>query len=244
MRHRAHRISTQHGVSEPLILFNYHTPPSPLSSPAHLLVEGHTQLKQLGKSSGKVLEECLLVLGVQFNVLSELLVLQQGHVGRQHHQSAIFGLQLCRARPRLAIVGFLGGPGLVQQCIEIFVTESGLGSGPGAPVTRSILVASAYRVSSQQCHDLPVVEAHAAKNVPHVGVGGTGAAHVRIGQTTVRQSCSAGSRGSSILAARPPGDLGTTHLLDGHHSSQSPSISNTQAGMLLHDSIDEISGHF
>ena len=44
------------------------------------------QLHQLGEGVAEILEEDLLVLGVEVDVLREGGVVEQGHVGREHHQ--------------------------------------------------------------------------------------------------------------------------------------------------------------
>jgi hypothetical protein len=50
------------------------------------LLEWHTQLEQGNNGIAKVLEECVVVLGILLGVLSEALVLDEFHVGGQHHQ--------------------------------------------------------------------------------------------------------------------------------------------------------------
>lgn len=51
-----------------------------------LAFEWDTEFKELDEGIGKFLEEGVRVLGVSRNVLLEFLVLNQGHVGRKHHQ--------------------------------------------------------------------------------------------------------------------------------------------------------------
>lgn len=48
----------------------------------------HTQMDQLGESSGEVLEKQVLVLGVRSGPLQELWVSLQGQISREHHQLA------------------------------------------------------------------------------------------------------------------------------------------------------------
>lgn len=51
------------------------------------LSEGHTELEESHDSLAEVLEERIIVLRVLLNICLELLVLNQGHISRQHHQS-------------------------------------------------------------------------------------------------------------------------------------------------------------
>ncbi len=46
----------------------------------------HTELQELDNDIRELLEEDLTVLCISFNVLFEALVIDQCHVGRQHHQ--------------------------------------------------------------------------------------------------------------------------------------------------------------
>lgn len=63
------------------------------------LLSHYTELNQLVKRLGKVFEECILVRGIQFHILSERL-LEQGEIGGKHHKLwIILGLELFWAIP-------------------------------------------------------------------------------------------------------------------------------------------------
>lgn len=49
-------------------------------------LEWHTELEELHDHVTELLEEDLVVLGVALDMLAELLVLDERHVGGQHHQ--------------------------------------------------------------------------------------------------------------------------------------------------------------
>jgi hypothetical protein len=51
-----------------------------------LLLERHAQLEKLRNDFAEFLEEYIVVLGVSHDVLLELLVFNQSHIGGQHHQ--------------------------------------------------------------------------------------------------------------------------------------------------------------
>merc|ERR1712113_502579 len=61
----------------------------PLEDESGVLTGGewHTKLEQLDKNLGEVVEELLLALRVLLNDRLKALVLNEGHVGRQHHQA-------------------------------------------------------------------------------------------------------------------------------------------------------------
>merc|ERR1719378_255649 len=61
----------------------------------------HPEVEEGGKGGGKVLEEGGLVLGVQLHVGPELVVLDEGHVGGEHHELA-GGVLTAWARPTCA----------------------------------------------------------------------------------------------------------------------------------------------
>lgn len=48
--------------------------------------EGHAQLEELDDNVAELAEEDVVVLGVALDVFPEFLVLDQRHVGREHHE--------------------------------------------------------------------------------------------------------------------------------------------------------------
>lgn len=84
-----------------------------------LALERHAQLQELDKDVPELAEEGLVVLGVALHVLPEFLVLDEGHVGGQHHERfrgdvlVLFGaVPLQRSRqPRLRVRAKKGGTG-------------------------------------------------------------------------------------------------------------------------------------
>src|SRR6187551_1234481 len=79
----------------------------------------HAQLEELDQSGRKVLEPHIVVRGILLHELLELAVLDECHIGRQHHQrlgllvlilfprqlSAFFPRWSCRLSPRLTCFG-------------------------------------------------------------------------------------------------------------------------------------------
>lgn len=107
------------------------------------LLELYSQLEQLSEGRCEVFEEELLVPGVELHVLSEVRVLEQPQVGRQHHEITRRVLVLQGSGPGLPLVSALRGPLLLQQQSEVLVAEGRLCVGPRAPVPRGIQVAPA-----------------------------------------------------------------------------------------------------
>lgn len=78
-----------------------------LEDPSLFLLERNAQLEQLDKCLREFLEERVAVLGIALDVLPELLVLDEGNVGREHHQGlgGVVGV-LGRTVPLLPMLAF------------------------------------------------------------------------------------------------------------------------------------------
>ena len=83
--------------------------------------EGHSQLQQLGKGFGKVLEKGLLVQGIEVDPLSKFGVPDQDHVTGEHHELARGVFKLIGSRPRPPVVRSLWTPAFLHQETKVFV---------------------------------------------------------------------------------------------------------------------------
>ena len=90
----------------------------------------HAQLLKLDPGLCEVVKELLLVLGIFFDNLSHLWILDQSQIRRKHHQAASLILVLQGSSPRLALVGSLGSPLLLQQQPVELIGESRRCKGP------------------------------------------------------------------------------------------------------------------
>lgn len=190
-------------------------------------------LGKLGPSGSEVLEEELLVLGVLLDPGAELLVLDKGKIGGEHHKVASRVLELLGALPLLALVLGLLGPLLIEEQAEELVTEGGGGVGPGAPVATVLSVAAANGVGAGKGNDLLVVEALAVEDVAEV-VSGVLATAIGVRETTV------GERGAVlglVRATRAESTVGATHLFDGGVGSKDPQVRVGDLGVLGLDGL-------
>lgn len=190
-----------------------------LEGHALLGLERNTKFKELADDSRKVVEEVVVVLGVLLDVGAEALVLDQSHVGGQHHER-LGGdvLELLGAVP-LAV-----RPLLLEKKLVIVVGKGGGGEGPGTLETGAVGVAAAKSVGTGESDNLLVVEAHAVEDGAQVLLL-LGA----VGKTTVGSAV----RDVTVVAARSPGNLGALHLLDGGDTCQGPEIGVGDPGELL-----------
>ena len=175
-----------------------------------VLGERNTELEELDNDVGEVIEEELVVGGILLNPLLELLVLNEGDVGGEHHEGlGLLVLILLRAVPLLPL------PLLLNEEPEVVVGHDGGGEGPGAVIAGAVGVAAAESVSTGKSNDLLIVEAHAVEDVAEMVLGLGGIRKAAIG--------SAGSD-ITVLATRAVGDLGAHHLLDGADTGKDPEI--------------------
>lgn len=181
--------------------------------------ERHTELKQLEHSVRELAEEDIVVLGIPLGVLAEHLVLDDLHIGRQHHER--LGLDILIL---LRTIPLLPGPLLLEQKLIVVVCQGGRGEGPGTVVARAVGVATAEGVGTGQSNHLSVVEAHAAEDGADVlaVLGGVGEAAVRCAEGDV-----------AVGAAGAVGDLGALHLLDGTDAAEDPEVGVGDPGELL-----------
>eukprot|EP00123_Amoebidium_parasiticum_P009194 comp19321_c0_seq1/m.22202 comp19321_c0_seq1/g.22202 ORF comp19321_c0_seq1/g.22202 comp19321_c0_seq1/m.22202 type:complete len:334 (+) comp19321_c0_seq1:380-1381(+) len=192
------------------------------------------KVHQSSESGGEVLEEGLLLLGIQLNILPELGVPDKSHVSGQHHQVTGGVLVLLGALP------LLDRPLVRQKLTEVLVGEGGLGTSPGAGVARGIGVAAAQGVCADQSNDLTVVEAHAVEDIPHVLDGLLLAALVSVRQATVR---GAEVAIGLVSAAGVEGNGRATHLLNGYNAGQDPEISMRDFRVGLLNGLEEVTGY-
>ena len=170
----------------------------------------HPQLKQLDNDVAELFEEDAIILGVPLNMLLETRVLDERHVGRQHHERlAAHILILLRSVP------LPPRPLLPQQQPEIVVRDDGRGEGPGAIEAGAVGVAAAEGVGAGQGDDFAVVEAHAVEDGAEVGLlfGAVGEPAVGRAHGDV-----------PVGAAGAPGDGGALHFLDGADSGEGPEV--------------------
>lgn len=123
------------------------------NSVLRLVGEGNTKLKQSAKDIGEVLEEKLVVLGIELNVLLELLVLDKRQVGRHHHQRLGRLVRELRGSVPLLLL-----PLLAQQEFEELIGEDGWAEVPGAIEAGAVRVRTSEGVSADQSDDFSVVE--------------------------------------------------------------------------------------
>ena len=205
--------------------------PGGLEGPAlvlRALGKGNTELKETDNDGREVLEELVVGLGVALDVGLELLVLNEDHVGGQHHEG-LGGLVLVL----LGAVPLLPLPLLLDQQAEVVVGQDGGGESPGTSEAGAVSVAAAEGVGARQSDNLLVVEAHAVEDVAEV-VGALSG----VGQTAVGGA----SNGLAVATARTEGDDGTLHLLDGGDATEDPEIGVGEPRELGLDGLEEVAG--
>lgn len=191
-------------------------------------LEGNTELEKSHDNIGEIVEEGVIVLGVPLDVGLEALVLDQGHVGGQHHKS--LGGDILEL---LGAVPLLVRPLLLHEKLVVVVGEDGRGEGPGARETGAVSVAAAESVGTRESDDLLVVEAHAVED----------GAEVLLLLGSVRETTVGSAvRDVTVVAAGSPGDLGALHLLDGGNTSKGPEIGVGDPGELLLNGVEEVTG--
>ena len=170
----------------------------------------HTELEQLDNDIAKLLEEDPVVLGVPLDVRLEVRVLDERHVGRQHHEG-LAARVLVLLRP----VPLAPAPLLRQEQAEVIVRHDRGREGPGALEARAVRVAAAQGVRARQGDDLAVVEAHAVED----------GAEVRLVFGAVREAAVGRAHGYvAVLTAGSPGDDGALHFLDGADAGEGPEV--------------------
>ena len=201
------------------LLISYGIKPSPSVSVTERLqrhavflfaLKGHPELKQLDNHIAEFLEEGPVVLCVPLHVLLEYRVLDERHIGWQHHQRlALRVLILPRAIP------LPPPPILGQEQPEVIVGDDGGGEAPGPFEAGAVRVAAAEGVGAGQGDDLAVVEPHAVEN----------GAQVRLFFRAVREAAVGRAHGDvAVGAAGAPWDGGTLHFLDGADAGKGPEV--------------------
>jgi len=174
------------------------------------LREWYTELEKLDQYVGKLLEEDLIIGSIALDVRAEALVLDERHVGGQHHEALGLNiLVLFRAVP------LLPGPLLLQKQLVVVVGQSGGREGPGTVIARAVGVAATERMGTGQGDHFLVVEAHATED----------GADVLLVLGSVRETAVGSAvRDVTVGAAGAVGDLGALHLLDGGNTGKNPEI--------------------
>jgi hypothetical protein len=199
-----------------------------LEGHALLSLERNTELEKLHADVGEIVHESVVVLGILLDVALEALVLDQGHVGGQHHEG--LGGDILEL---LGAVPLLVSPLLFHEELVVVVGEDGRGEGPGTRETRTVSVAAAESVGTGESDDLLVIEAHAVED-------GTKMLLLlrSVGETAVGGAV----RDVTVVTAGSPGDLGALHLLDSSNTSKNPEIGVADPGELLLDGVEEVAG--
>jgi hypothetical protein len=199
-----------------------------LEGHALLSLEGNTELEQLHDDVGEVMHEGVVVLGVLLDVGLEALVLDQSHVGGQHHEG--LGGDILEL---LGAVPLLVSPLLFHEELVVVVGKDGRGEGPGARETGAVGVAAAESVGTGESDDFLVVEAHTVED---------GAEMLLLLGSIRETAVGSAVRNITVVAAGSPGDLGALHLLDGSNTSKSPEVRVGDPGELLLHGVEEVAG--
>ena len=123
------------------------------------------QCKELGKGLGKILEKQVLVVGVHADILVELVIFLEDHVGGEHHdviwsrkQEFVLGRSVPLAkRPN--------EPGKIEQSV-IGIVEFVFFELPRSVVAGNFGVAPADRMGTTQDDDFLVIKAHSSEHLP------------------------------------------------------------------------------
>ena len=183
--------------------------------------EWNTQLEQLDDDVSELVEENLIILGIPLHVLLKLLILDQRHIRRQHHQTlAPRILELLRSIPLPKT------PLLAQQQPIVIIAHHSRAETPRSLKATAIGVAAAEGVGAAKGNDFAVVEAHAAEDGAKVLLffGAVGEATVRGAHADV-----------PVLATRAPGDGGALHFLDGADAGEGPEVGVGDPGEFFWD---------
>lgn len=194
------------------------------------LLERHTELKERDNGIPKVVEEDIVVIGIQLSVLPEALVLDNLQIRRQHHER--LGpdvLELLGAVPLLVL------PLLLKQQLEVVVGQGGGAECPGTREARAVRVAAAEGVGAGQSNHGAVVEAHASEDGADVARALAGVGQAAVGGT---------ERDVAVGAACAVGDLGALHFLDGTDASEDPEIGVGDPRECFLDGCEEVAGSF
>mmetsp|Transcript_4262 Transcript_4262/g.9192 ORF Transcript_4262/g.9192 Transcript_4262/m.9192 type:complete len:317 (+) Transcript_4262:66-1016(+) len=195
---------------------------------------GASILLKLNPSTGEVLEERLLVLGVLLDNCLEG-ALQKSQIGNQHDRSSgrvlLLRTSLGRGLIRILLGQHLGKVRIIkfQRCL-----------GPRSIKSRTIRVTSPHGVRPAQGDDIPIGEPLGVENLPQVihsliSIGKT--PHLRLHRLVRR---------SGILPPEPGGDGRTAHHLDRHVGRQGPQIGvadDSALDVLVRNGLEESHGH-
>ena len=194
------------------------------------LSKGYPQLKQPDDNIAKFLEKHLMISRIALHVRQERFILDQGHIGGQHHEG--LGLEIFIL---LGPIPLLPAPFLVQQQAEVVVADDCRREGPGALEAGTVGVAPSQGVGTAQRHNLLIREAHAAEDGAEV-IGALGT----VGQTAVGTA----EADVAIGAARSPWDRRSLHFLNGGDAGQGPEIGICDPGEVGLDGFEEVARGF
>mmetsp|Transcript_23981 Transcript_23981/g.51302 ORF Transcript_23981/g.51302 Transcript_23981/m.51302 type:complete len:283 (-) Transcript_23981:119-967(-) len=186
-------------------------------------------LLQLHPRGHVILEEGVLVLGVQLHVLLERR-LQQRQVAVEHdgvaggvlpHGTALHGL-----------------PALPQQVLEVGVVEFAIVLAPAPDQSRPVPVAAPHRVRPRERRDVLVGEALGMEDRPKV-IDSLGAREASVlGLHAVSSRC-------GVLPSVAGGDVRATHGLGGNIRGERPEVgvADLVRDVLVGDGLEEGDGH-
>ena len=189
------------------------------------------QFKQRGEGLREVLEENLLIVGVEVNILAEAGILQKRDVRREHHELLRIRVAVLKILASFPFDAALLPLGILEE-LEVQIVERRRRRGPWSHKARGICVATAKGMSSAEGDDLLVIETHAVEDIPQMANVLLGGAVGRVGQPAVGSHIT-GAHG--INTSGTPRDVRATQRLDGGHTSEGVEVSIADAGVgLLH----------
>mmetsp|Transcript_1318 Transcript_1318/g.3576 ORF Transcript_1318/g.3576 Transcript_1318/m.3576 type:complete len:273 (-) Transcript_1318:366-1184(-) len=216
----------------------------PCSPEPPLLGRARAEAEQLANHLRKVLLEGGVVLGVVLHPLAEVAVLDEHNVGWEHHQLPGGVLKLHGPRPRLALVGRLDGPDVLQELAVVLGADGRRGPRPRPPVARAVNVTGAQAVRAAEADDLLVVEAHPAENVAEVLRCLVGAARVGAWQAAVLVRgplpCGAVLAAGLVHTAGREGHFLPAHLLDCNAGRVDPEVCVGDLRELLLHGLEQV----
>lgn len=197
------------------------------------MVTLNTQLDQLGKHLGEVVEEEVLVVRIPLHPGLERRVRDECDIRGQHHELLLALLEIRVLVHKLAhpTLQRFGRPLELEQQLEELVREPRRVVHPRTVEPAAVNVRPAQVVPARQRDDLLVGEAHAVEDEAQV----FGALRA-IGQTAAR-----GHLGviDEIGPAGLPGDFGAAHLLDRGHASEGPQVRVCDPVVAFFDGFEE-----
>mmetsp|Transcript_16454 Transcript_16454/g.40524 ORF Transcript_16454/g.40524 Transcript_16454/m.40524 type:complete len:206 (+) Transcript_16454:180-797(+) len=170
---------------------------------------------ELCERGGKVLEEAVLVLSIQFNPRFHFKVVKHRNVGWEHNRHTRCDLcslgdvhRVARCTPCRSRINL--NPLLLDQVLEVLVVEVMGASSPWSSVAGAVRMHGPNGVGTTQGDYLLVVQIHAMENIAEVWASELSVWEPSLLDTVLLRPC--------VGTTRPPGDLRASHFLDGDHS--------------------------